>query len=123
VSQLATTTKSPGKRRRLCGGAAEEPQPRIPPDDLDRRLYGFWDFIGNCLLGASSQDSVCSLFELGGSIDCIGDVAFTRDEITAPFLRVGDLPSVVWHCLLICWLGAGGPNQETYRWLRAEKLI
>lgn len=106
------------------------PRPSVPVSlasscELRRelRLRDFWSFVANALLGARSEDALCSAFELGGSIDCLGDVVFTRDEITAPFLRSGDLQSLVWHCLLISWLGAGGPDQETYRWLRGENLV
>jgi len=28
----------------------------------------------------------------------------------------------VWHCFLISWLGAGGPQQQSYRWLRDSCL-
>ena len=28
----------------------------------------------------------------------------------------------MWHCLLISWLGAAGPDQSTYRWLREANL-
>jgi len=101
---------------------ASMPRRSLLEDGLSLRLERFWLFMAQALRGAASEDNVCKTFELGGSIDCIGDVAFTRDEITARFLKQRDLPSVVWHILLICWLGAGGPQQETYRWLRSEKL-
>jgi len=86
------------------------------------RLLDFWRFVANALLGAQSEDILCRTFRLGGSIDNIGDVAFTRDEIIAHFLQRGDLQSAVWHCFLIIWLGAGGPQQQTYCWLRDMDL-
>jgi len=82
------------------------------------RLLDFWRFVANALLGARSEDVLCRIFQLGGSVDNIGDVAFTRDEIIAPFLQNDDMHSAVWHCFLVVWLGAGGPQQQTYCWLR-----
>jgi len=86
------------------------------------RLLDFWRFVANALLGARSDDVLCRIFELGGSVDNLGDVAFTRDEIIVPFLHRKDLHSAVWHCFLISWLGAGGPQQQGYCWLRDMRL-
>ena len=70
------------------------------------------------LLDELSADLICHTFELGDTIAALGDVAFVRDEITVSFLLHDDLEWVVWHCLLFSWLGAAGPDQITYRWLR-----
>lgn len=90
---------------------------------LEGRLHDFWSFIAAALQGSRSEDNVCATFQLGGSIDNIGDVAFTRDQITAPFLREGDLNSCIWHLLIFVWLGAGGPHQGTYQWLLEKNII
>lgn len=94
-----------------------------PSDGFATRIVKFWTFVADALLGPRSSDSVCSTFKLGGSIDRLGDVAFTRDAVIAPFLRIADLQSLVWHCLLICWLGAGGPEQDTFKLLCSQNLI
>ena len=68
--------------------------PGAPPSNgALGRLRSFWSFVADAILGEKSEDTVCSIFELGGSIDALGDVAFTRDEITAPLLRHNDLRS------------------------------
>ena len=95
----------------------------LPKSEMEGRLHGFWSFVTAALRGGTSDDNVCSTFLLGGSIDNIGDVAFVRDEIVGPFLRQGDLNTVIWHVLLFVWLGAGGPNQKTYRWLLERNFI
>jgi len=69
-----------------------------------------------------SADSICHTFELGGTIAALGDVAFVRNEITVSFLLHDVLERAVWHCLLFIQLGAGGPDQTTYRWLREANL-
>uniref|UniRef100_A0A7S4RVF0 Uncharacterized protein n=1 Tax=Alexandrium monilatum TaxID=311494 RepID=A0A7S4RVF0_9DINO len=117
----------PQRQVPATSSAAALPAPPAPPaplrDGRRERLLDFWRFVASALQGENSQDNICGVFELGGSIDCLGDVAFTRDEITAKFLRDEDLESVVWHCLLISWLGAGGPDQSTYKQLRELKLL
>eukprot|EP00927_Polykrikos_kofoidii_P001451 TRINITY_DN10545_c0_g2_i1.p1 TRINITY_DN10545_c0_g2~~TRINITY_DN10545_c0_g2_i1.p1 ORF type:complete len:527 (-),score=86.31 TRINITY_DN10545_c0_g2_i1:214-1794(-) len=112
---------------RSCSSSAKVALPPVakPPSNEPERghLFTFWWFLGQAILGRHAEDAICREFELGGTIDCLGDVAFVRDEIVAPFLEEqNDMLSVVWHILLVAWLGAGGPNQETYKWLRDQQL-
>jgi len=92
------------------------------PVDSSSHLYRFWRFMAQALLGASADDQVCRTFKLGGTIDKLSDVVFARDHITKPYLEKNDLKSVIWHHMLICWLGAGGPRQESYQWLCTDGL-
>lgn len=116
------TTPTAATAARAASVALCVPHP-LGGDPLRGHLFSFWWFMGQALLGSQAEDAICRGFELGGSIDCLGDVAFVRDEIVAPALTAGgDLHSIVWHCLLVAWTGAGGPQQETYRWLRDEGL-
>jgi len=93
------------------------PRPLAAPTDQESHLYQFWNFVTQALLGKHADDSVCRAFKLGGSIDQLSDVAFSRDHIVGKFGRTDDLCSIVWHQMLICWLGAGGPRQRSYQWL------
>ena len=81
-----------------------------------------WEFVTQALLDELSADLICHTFELGATIDALSDVAFVRAENTVSFLLHDDLESVVWHCLLFSWLGAEGPDQTTYRWLREANI-
>ena len=101
-------------RPRPARALASSAPPELEPEDS----RPFWEFVTQALLGAEATDAVCRTFELGGTIDSLGDVAFVREEITAHFLAGQDLHSVIWHVLLICWLGGGGPRHQTYLWLR-----
>ena len=40
----------------------------------------------SALLDESAAVAICHAFELGGTIDALGDVAFVRDEIMVSFL-------------------------------------
>ena len=57
----------------------------------------FWAFFAQALLGEMSADPICHTFELGATIDALGDVAFVGDEITASFLLHDGRESVVWR--------------------------
>ena len=69
----------------------------------------FWEFVAQALLDESSAVAICHTFELGGTMDALGDGAFVRDEIMVSFLLHDDLERVVWHCLSFSWLGAKPP--------------
>ena len=69
----------------------------------------FWELVAQALLDESSAVAICHAFELGGTIDALGDVAFVRDEIMVSFLLDDKLVRVVWHCLSFSWVGAKPP--------------
>jgi len=124
LAPAGEVTKSPlpsGALDIVSQKSRKQPVPP-PPSGSPSHMHGFWAFVAQALLGERATDLVCRTFELGGTIDSLGDVAFARDQITAPFLTRGDLASIVWHCMLMSWLGSGGPRQGTYCWLREEGL-
>ena len=83
----ASSTAPCKKRRRPSAENVFMPPVLLGADGFQQRALDFWQFVFQALKGGQAEDSVCRTFDLGGSIDCLGDVAFFRDEITARFMH------------------------------------
>lgn len=81
----------------------------------------FWNFVLEAVRGVTSEEPLCREVEFGGLSAFLPDVMQVAKWILVPYRD--QLLEQLWRCMVIVWLGVGGPGFASYKYVTAQGTL